>query len=225
MVAIAFRKLWPFCSSKSCVELGFREPDAKIIGHSGQASFVDKAKYATQEPAFFENQGGRVKWAGVKNRVQVATNHIKDVHDWADRMKGCNQTIGRLVVSYFISSDGHQWDRGFFLPVPVDAVSSCRVTKKTKGASNQARSWNPGNGSIERYLADAPSRERGSSTASIDQEPEGSGLPFSRKQQLNTHALSSWPWLKRGLALSFYSSNRSSVVNSGAGSMVHPIDH
>jgi hypothetical protein len=73
---------------------------------------------------------------------------------------------------------------------------------KITGASNQARSRNPGNGSTERYLADAPFRERGSSTASVDQEPEGSGLPFSEKQILDAHAsiqIVFIPWLSTGL--------------------------
>lgn len=43
-------------------------------------------------------------------------------------------------------------------------------------------------GPTERYQADAPFRERGSSTASVDQEPEGSGWLFSWKQKSDAHA-------------------------------------
>jgi hypothetical protein len=46
----------------------------------------------------------------------------------------------------------------------------------------------PTTGPTERYLADAPFRERGSSTASVDQEPEGSGWLFSGKQKPDAHA-------------------------------------
>jgi hypothetical protein len=62
------------------------------------------------------------------------------------------------------------------------------VHAKKKRSAEPDRSQNPDQGAQRTVPADAPFRERGSSTVSLHQEPEGSGWSFFGRQQLDARA-------------------------------------
>jgi hypothetical protein len=78
-------------------------------------------------------------------------------------------------------------------------MSASRIHRATKKASNQGRSQSPRNGVSRTAPGRRPSRGAAQALPLLIQEPIGSGLRFSGKQELDAHAsfkLFSWPLLR-----------------------------